>query len=109
MRRGACASSVSAHGSPPCALISQICMGAVSGLGLGRARVLRKAIHSPSGDQRGWLTVSVARVRGISRVSVKLERTRLETRASFSLSPADFTQATHLASGEMRNWLAVSL
>src|ERR1700738_1944646 len=103
MRFGACANSVSAQGSPPCALIRQICIGAVSGFGLGRARVLVNAIHSPSGDQRGCVLLSVPRVSGISRFSVQPESTRLLTRKSFSLSPVVFTHTTHLASGEMRN------
>src|SRR5258708_24541924 len=34
--------------------------------------------------------------------TVRLERKRLETRASFSLSPVDFTHTSHLASGEIR-------
>src|ERR1700683_3137549 len=95
--------SVAGQGSPPSTLSNQICMGAAFGFGLGSGRLLRNAIVPPEVDQRGWETVFAARVNSISFFSVRLERYKLLTRSSFSLSPVLFTQTTHLLSGEIRN------
>src|SRR3984957_16131646 len=48
--------SVTDQGAPPAAFISQSCMWAFSGFGLGKGWLLRKAIVSPEGDQRGCET-----------------------------------------------------
>src|ERR1700722_2155405 len=106
---GECARSVSDHASPPCALISQSCIGDVSGFALGRARELMKAIFSPSGDHFGCMLLSAPRVSAISCASpVRLERYRLAMRPSLSLSPADLVHASHLPSGETLYWPTAS-
>src|SRR5882724_10171722 len=103
MRRGARANSVSDHGSPPYGLISQICTGAASGLAPWRARLLVKAISWLSGDHLGWPLLSLPRVSArVLSGTVRLERKRLETRASFSLSPVDLTHTRYCAFGEIR-------
>src|SRR5215475_9968798 len=102
--RGARASSLNGQASPPRGLMSQSCILAASGLLPGRARLLRKAMDSPSGDHTGWELLSEPRVNWISRLSVRLDKKRFEIRASFSLSPEDLTPTSHLPSGEM--WYA---
>src|SRR5262249_62409323 len=94
IRRGGRANSVIDHGSPPNGLMSLICPGAVSGFAPCRARLLVNAISCPSGDHCGWPLLSLPRVSCISLLSVRLDRIRLDTRASFSLSPLDFTHAS---------------
>src|SRR5580700_8889623 len=95
--------SVAGQGSPPETLRSQICIGAMSGFGFGSGRLLRNAMVSPEGDQRGCETVFAPRVSSTSFFSVRLERNRLLTRSSFSLSAVLFTHTAHLLSGEIRN------
>src|SRR3984957_16809085 len=95
--------SLAGQGSPPGMLRSQICIGAMSGLGFGSGRLFRNAMVSPEGDQRGCETVFAPRVSSTSFFSVRLERYRLLTRSSFSLSAVLFTQTAHLLSGEIRN------
>src|SRR5580704_4409961 len=91
---------VTAQGSPPAAFISHSCVGARSGFGLGSACVLKKAIVSPEGDQRGCETSSVPRVSCTSLPSLKFERYKLLTRRSFSLSAVPFTQSAHPAKSQ---------
>src|SRR5262245_29626877 len=103
MRRGGRGNSVMDHGSPPNGLISQICTGALSGFAPCRARLLVKAISWPSGDHLGWPLLSLPRVSArVLSGAVRLERNRFETRASFSLSPVDFTQTRYSVFGEIR-------
>ena len=60
------------------------------------------------GDQLKLETVSAPRVSGISTSPERLERTKFETTASFSLSPCALIHATHCPSGEIRNCLTAS-
>src|SRR5215470_12458077 len=83
--------------------MSQICREATSGLSdlaPGRERELIKAIHSPSGENRGEETLSEPRVSCTVRSSARLVRKRLEMRVSFSLSPSPLIHATERASGD---------
>src|SRR5262249_31631690 len=106
--------SVSGHGSPPKALMSQSCGFFLSSsssdfasspeaaallLGIGRAD--RKAICLPSGDHLGSVQLSLPRVNAISSFDVKLERIRLATISPLSLSGTLLTHAAQRQSGEI--------
>src|SRR5580700_4634995 len=100
--------SVTGHGSPPALASSQICEDPASGLGFGNAWLLRYAIVSPVGDHRGFEISSVPRVSCSAFPSLKLERYKLLTRTSLSLSAVLFTHKTNFPSAEIRNCPASS-
>jgi hypothetical protein len=93
---------VSCQGSPPNGLMSQSCgLAGSPGLALGAGRAETKAMSCPPGDHFGLELLSVPRVSSTSRFSVRLDRTRFETRSFFSLSATLLTQTTWRLSGEI--------
>src|ERR1051326_1063830 len=111
---------VAGHGSPPNGLMSQTCVLVLSlslleslssspsssssrrtDLLFGAGRALRKAMCSPSGDQRGLVQLTWPRVKRTVFFSVRLDSMRWETNSPLSLSGERLTHTAHWPSGEI--------